>query len=164
MKPVADGSGLLAVSVEGETALFHDSDRAGDRGEGVGDDAGDPLVGSKVFDQGLCAFGCEASALEGRQDGVADLALCGRPRKRAEGSDQSAGAVRVREGYVAVPADLLRMLFELRQYEVEDVWLPIDGRPVRGDRALNQFAETLVVGLLGLHCFWGNGDKRKVGR
>src|SRR6266702_1841243 len=73
-------------------------------------------------------------------------------------------AVRMMKGYVTVPADLLRVLLELRQYEGEDVGLPIDGRPVRGDRALNEFAETLVVGLLGRHCFWGNGDKRKVGR
>src|SRR3954452_15164833 len=108
VKPIADGSGLVSVSIEGESTFFHHPDGSDDGWEGVGDDGGDPLVAVKEFDERPRGFGCEAEALVRRQDRVADLALCVVCPfcKGAESTDESAGAVGVRKGNVPNPADL----------------------------------------------------------
>ena len=120
----------------------------------MGDDAGDSFVSAKVFNQSFCGFSCKALTFELRQNGIAKFRLVwGGFCEGAESADQSAGTVWMRKCYVTSPTDLVGMLFELFEKKVEDMWLPLDMRPVCGNGAADQFAEAFVAGLFGSDCF-----------
>lgn len=133
---------LLAGAVVGEAAFFHDSDGAAQPWVGMGDDAGEAAGGADALDEGLCGFGDEAEAFKLLKDGIADFALCGVfACEAAYGASEGSGAIGLADGDEACPAEGLGIAVEEGEQEVEDVRVPVLGRPVGGDGAADEFGE-----------------------